>query len=351
MSALLEPTVLTPSVLVSMLAELGGLDALRHTFMDSGSYRNHPIGALGGRYLDSLQFENYSDATVTNRRQTIAWLTFDHPELQPAAVTHDLLREFLERHWRDAAPNTKTQHVSSLRCFFEWAYENDHIPENPAKKLRSPRKTETERRSHSQSVIKRLVVAQADRRDKTAILMLYWCALRRNELRQVQWRHIDLGRRVLTVFGKGGRVDEQNIPEPLALELERLSQDDDPLPDEYLLFPRKIGRRGGYPAYEIGIVWEDRLSPLSRSGIDKWFQRARTRAGLDEASDKVLMHELRHSAGTHAQESGHDLVATQHMLRHKSAATTERTYVHLDRKVYVARMQRGMPDPMSDVEE
>ena len=141
---------------------------------------------------------------------------------------------------------------------------------------------------------------------------------------------------------EGGRVDEQNIP-ALALELERLAQDHDPAPDEYLLFPQKIGRRGGYPTYETGVVWEDRLSPLSISGIDKWFQRARARAGLDAASDKVLMHELRHSAGTHAQESGHDLVATQHMLRHKSAATTERTYVHLDRKVYVAGCSAACP--------
>ena len=29
-----------------MLAELGGLDALRHQFMESGDYRQHPIGAL-----------------------------------------------------------------------------------------------------------------------------------------------------------------------------------------------------------------------------------------------------------------------------------------------------------------
>ena len=95
-----------------------------------------------------------------NRRQTIAWLTFDHRELHPAEIKLDLLREFLERHWRDAAPNTKTQHVSSLRCFFAWAYENDHIPENPAKRLRSPRKTETERRSHARSVVRQLVAAR-----------------------------------------------------------------------------------------------------------------------------------------------------------------------------------------------
>ena len=178
------------------------------------------------------------------------------------------------------------------------------------------------------------------RRDRVAILMLYWCALRRNELRLVQFRHIDLGRRVITVFGKGGRILEQHIPEPLALELERHIQDRDAEPDEYLLYPLKIGRVGGWPDWRYDIVWENRFAPLTSSGIDKWWQRCRTRAGLG----KVLMHELRHSAGTHMQEAGHDLLATQEFMRHRSAATTERDYIHIDRRAAVARVTRLMPD-------
>lgn len=342
---------LTPDVIAAMVADHGGIDAIRDRFVADQAYRNTPLGRLFGRYLDALRFEEYSPNTLNGREQALAWLAFDHPTLAPELVTYELLREFLEEHWRDAAPNTKTQHVSTLRCAFAWAYEHDHIPENPAKKLKSPRRVETERRSHSQAVIRKLVLAQDSRRDRVALLTLYWCALRRNELRVIQFRHIDLARRVLTIFGKGRRVDEVNISEPLALQLERYVQDNDPAPDEYLLYPYKLGRRGGWPLWSHEVVWEDRRSPLTKSGIDKWFQRCRTRAGLDEGEQKVLMHELRHTAGTHAQEAGHDLLATQHMLRHKSAATTERTYVHVDRLQYVARMQRSMPDPMVSEDE
>jgi site-specific recombinase XerD len=345
-----ETTDLTRNAFVEMLAELGGPDALRYQFMASGEYRAHPIGQLAGRYLDALTFEEYSQSTITNRTQTLSWLTFDHPTLEPADITYELLVEFLMTHWKDAAPNTKAQHVSSLKNFFEWAYEHDHIPSNPAKKLKPPRKPETERRSHSHDIIKRLVLAQPQRRDRVAILTMYWCALRRNELRQVQFRHIDLGRRVLTVFGKGGRVNEQNIPEPLALELERLILDRQADPDEFLLYPQKVGRRGGWPTYAQDIIWENRFAPLTQPGIDKWWQRCRARAGLGEGDSKVLMHELRHTAGTHAQEAGHDLLATQELLRHRSAATTERTYIHIDRRQAVARVQRQMTDPMADTE-
>lgn len=339
---------LTREALVTMLANLGGIDAVREDYVRNQEYRLTPIGRLFGRYLDSLTFDEYSDHTVDNREQTLAWFAFDHPALEPDQVTHDLLRAFLEEHWRDAARNTKASHVSTLRCAFAWLHDHDLIPQDPARKLKPPRRADTNRRSHSHAVIRKLVISQPQRRDRIAILTLYWCALRRNELRQVKFAHIDLGRRILTVFGKGSRVDEVNIPEPLALELERYVQDNDPDPDEYLLFPQKIGRTGGWPNWVYDVVWEDRRRPMTQSALDKWFQRCRQRAGLDEGDLKVLMHELRHTAGTHAQEAGHDLSATQEMLRHRSAETTKRTYVHLDRRREVARVQRLMRDPMAE---
>lgn len=342
-----ERPQLTRVELVAMLTDLGGIDALREQFVADKTYRETPIGALAGRYLDALSFDDYSPKTITNREQTLGWLAFDHPTAEPEAVTYDLLRAFLLRHWSDAATNTKSQHVSSLRNFFSWAYDHDLIPGNPARKLKSPRSHDTERRSHPLETIRKLVVAQPDRRDRVAILLMYWCALRRNELRVVQFRHVDLGRRCLTVFGKGNRIAEQNLPETMSLELERYIQDRDPEPEEFLLFPRKLGRRGHWPAWTEDVIWEDRLRPLSQPGIDKWFQRARDRAGLGGGESKLLMHELRHSAGTHAQEAGHDLLATQAFMRHASAATTERTYIHLDRQREVARVQRQMVDPMS----
>jgi site-specific recombinase XerD len=339
---------LTRKELVAMLAAHGGIDAIREDYMRDQQYRNTPCGELFGRYLDALEFDEYSEKTISNREQTYAWFCFDYPNLEPHDVTYDLLRGFLEQHWRGAARNTKEMHISALRNAFAWLHDHDLIPQDPARKLKSPRRTETNRRSHSQDVIKKLVLTQDQRRDRIAILMLYWCALRRNELRKVQFTHVDLLRRVLTVFGKGGRVDHINIPEPLALELERYVQDNDPAPEEFLLYPQKIGRTGGFPNWSYDLVWEDRRRPLTQSGIDKWFQRCRERAGLNEGDAKILMHELRHSAGTHAQEAGHDILATKEMLRHRSTATTEQTYLHLDRRREVARVQRLMIDPMAD---
>jgi integrase len=347
MSAPTATPDLTPAEIARMLAQAGGLEALRDQVLKDQSYREYPIGRAAGKYLDGLLFDNYSGMTVDHREQTLAWLAIEHPTLEPGDVTYDHLRAFLEKNWKDAKPNTRAAHVSALRTFFAWLADHDLIPSDPARKLKAPRQKDTERRAHSHDLIRKLVVGQDSQRDKCALLLMYWCALRRNELRLVQFRHIDLANRQLTVFGKGGRVLEQNIPEPVALELERHIQDRQAKPDEFLLHPQRLGRQGTYPLYAEIVLWEDKLRPFTTTAIDKWWQRCVRRAGLDH----FPMHELRHTAGTHFHQAGHDLVATQAFMRHQSAGTTERTYIHLDRTMEVARVQRLMRDPLAGDED
>lgn len=327
-------------------ADLAFAAKVRAEAVKNQAYRLTPVGALAGRYLDELRFEGYSPKTVSVREGVLWRVAVALAHLQPAEVTADDLKRVLADEWADAARNTKASATSSVRVFFAWAVENDHIVSSPAAKLKQPRNADTERRAHSQKVVRRLVVGQDSQRDRVAILLLYWCALRRSELRLVQFRHLDLANRTLVVFGKGNTVLEQSIPGPLALELERHIQDRQPTPDEFLLFPQKVGRYGSWPLYTQDVIWEDRMRPYTNDGIGAWWRRCVKKAGLPA----FPMHELRHTAGTHFHQEGHDLVATQHFLRHKNPATTARTYVHLDRVRAVADVQRRMADPLTEGE-
>lgn len=315
---------------------------LRENAVRDKTYQATPIGKLVKRYLDDLLFHGYSRKTV-DVREAVLWRIADAlAYLDPHEVTREDLGRVLAAGWAETARNTKASATSSVRVFFTWAHENDLIPTNPGLRLRQPRQADTERRSHPQETVRRLIVAQDSQRDRVAILFLYWCALRRSELRLIQFRHINLADRRLTVFGKGNTVLDQSIPEPLALPTERHILDRQPEPDEYLLYPQKVGRRGTWPLYTVDVVWENRLRPLGNDGIGAWWRRCVAKADLPP----FPMHELRHSAGTHFHEEGHDLVATQHFLRHKNPATTARTYVHLDRVRAVADVQRRMVDPL-----
>lgn len=317
---------------------------LRETAVKDKTYRRTPIGAVAGRYLDELAFNNYAENTILTREQVLAWLSLDFAHRQLDELTRDDLQDFLAEHWRDAAVNTRATNTSAVRTFFEWCHARDLIATDPARRIRGPRRKDTERHAHEAAVVRALVTAQPSLRDRVALLLLYWCALRRNELRLVQFRHVDLGNRLLTVFGKGGTVLEQNLPEPLALPLERYMMLRDPAPDEYLLHPQRVGRYGAWPAYTEDVIWEDRLRPMTVSAIAKWWERCVGRTDLVY----FPMHELRHTAGTHFHQEGHDLVATQHFMRHVSPATTAQTYVHLDRVRAVAEVQRRMIDPLAE---
>jgi len=272
-----------PAMILAAAAELR-MD--RH---QRATYRTTPIGHHAGRYLDELKFSNYSDKTYRNREDTLGLLALDYAHLQLDDVTTALLSDFLTEHWRDNAPNTRAQHVSSVKNFFRWAHDNDLIPNDPARRLRAPRAKDTDRRAHSEQTVRTLVVSQATLRDRVCILLLYWCALRRNELRLIQWRHVDLANRVLTVFGKGGTVLEQNLPEPLAIELERLILQRQPKPDHFVLYPQKLGRLGSWPFYLDDVIWEDPARPLTTSGIDKWWQRAVKRSGSPSSTARSPM--------------------------------------------------------------
>ena len=317
---------------------------LRETALRDKSYRQTPLGRLWGRYLDGLAFDNYAPKTVEIREFYLGNLALDYAHLRPEEITTDDLRDFLAR-WKDAAVNTRRQAVSSIRVGFEWLHANDYIPVDPAgRKIKTPRAKDEDsvRRAYDRATVRQLINSQPGRRDRLAIMLMYWCGLRRDELRQAQVRDVDFRDRILNVHGKGGTWLEQNLPEPVAGPLELYFREIAAQPGWYLLSPQKQIRRGRYPLYSYELVTTDPTNPYTKDGMTRWFQDCRKRAGLED----VIMHELRHTAGTHFHMEGHDLVATQHFLRHKNPATTARHYVHLDRVKAVSDVQRRMVDPM-----
>lgn len=238
----------------------------------------------------------------------------------------NLIRDFLRSHYSEVAGNTWNTRVATIKAFFKWALEEGRIDHNPAAMMRYRTVSESERQAHSPSRIERIVVAQTERRDRIAVQLLGRMALRRNELRQVQFKHVNPDTRELTVFGKGGTVRRVAIFADLYAQILRERLERQASPDEYLLYPVKLGKVGRGADARMGVIWEDRLAPLSRSGMDKWWARILDRAGVD----RFPMHELRHSAGTNFWRETRDLRLTQKLMRHKSIRTTADTYLHDD---------------------
>jgi integrase len=157
---------------------------------------------------------------------------------------------------------------------------------------------------------------------QVALRLLAQLGLRKEELRRVQFRHIDLAHGTITVFGKGGT--DLAVPlvwEDWRLDIERLILERQAQPDHFLLYPKNHVDR-----------------PMDASSVHRWWTRCTDNAGLA----RFPMHELRHTAITEFMRQSGNLKLAQMLARHKSIRTTADIYGHLELADLAAAL-RDMP--------
>ncbi|GAB3955744.1 hypothetical protein GCM10027614_65970 [Micromonospora vulcania] len=140
--------------------------------------------------------------------------------------------------------------------------------------------------------------------------LLYATGVRISEACGLDVGDVDHGRRVIRVFGKGGR--ERSVP--YGVPAQRAL-------DAWLRRgrPALAGARSGH-ALLLGARG-GRLNPTTARQIIGGYAKA---VGLPRTSP----HGLRHSAATHLLEGGADLRAVQELLGHSSLASTQ-IYTHV----------------------
>nr|WP_237747243.1 tyrosine recombinase XerC [Micromonospora lupini] len=147
-------------------------------------------------------------------------------------------------------------------------------------------------------------------RDRVLLELLYATGVRVSEACGLDVGDVDHGRRVIRVFGKGGRerAVPYGVPAQRAL-------------DDWLRRGRPLlaGARSG-DALLLGARG-GRLNPTTARQLVGGYAET---AGLPRTSP----HALRHSAATHLLEGGADLRAVQELLGHSSLASTQ-IYTHV----------------------
>lgn len=292
------------------------------------SYRSTPLGLEVARYYRWKKNEwGATASTLVDYEAILAKLALDHADLELAdlapPVGTERLREFIEARWGERTPRTRAKVISVLRDFFAWAVRERGLAANPATPIFRPRKRDVARGTFTPADVARLVSSQTRQRDRVALLLLFRLGLRKGELARLQFKHYD-GRR-LTIFGKAGKVRYLPVVDAeLRLQLERHILDRAPGPDEYLLYPEKIGPEfyGG----PLATIWEDRKRPLSSTAMHRWWVGCMKRAGLAHRP----MHEARHTAITDFLRRTGNLKLAQMLAGHADIGTTANVYAHLD---------------------
>ncbi|MDR2696334.1 MAG: site-specific tyrosine recombinase XerD [Deltaproteobacteria bacterium] len=215
---------------------------------------------------------------------------------------------------RGHAGRSLARHISSLRGFFAYAFEESLVRNNPTLFLERPKlpgllpEVLNEKEMND-------ILALPDMRDKLGVRdrcmleILYGAGLRVSELCTLRVLDLDAQRGVLRVFGKGAK--ERLVPlHGMAVSLLcDYARDWRPAlsPREDALFLNRSGKG------------------LSRVALWKIVRKYALRAGIRRA---ISPHTFRHSFATHLLEGGADLRSVQLLLGHADISATE-IYTHV----------------------
>jgi integrase/recombinase XerC len=215
---------------------------------------------------------------------------------------------------------TVARRAAAARAFLSWAQRTGRIPVDPSARLLAPRRHATLPTVLRAPEAAALLDSAADAaesghpiglRDRVALELLYATGARVGELVGLDVDDVDLERRTVRVFGKGGkeRVVPFGLPAARALETWLAAGR-----------PALVGTNSG-PALLLGQRGRRADQRQIRAAVH------RLAATVPDLQD-LGPHGLRHSAATHLLEGGADLRAVQELLGHATLATTQ-IYTHV----------------------
>ncbi|MFF0173696.1 tyrosine recombinase XerC [Micromonospora profundi] len=250
-----------------------------------------------------------------------------------AELDLSVLRSWLARQRTTGAARTSlARRAASARAFSAWAHRAGLLPFDVGAALASPRahrELPTVLRADQAAALveaparpappaaepssdsaETAAVEAVPLRDRVLLELLYATGVRISEACGLDVGDVDHGRRVIRVFGKGGRERSvpYGVPAQRALD-DWLRRGRPALVGGHSGDALLLGARGG------------RLNPTTARQVVGAYAEA---AGLPRTSP----HGLRHSAATHLLEGGADLRAVQELLGHSSLASTQ-IYTHV----------------------
>lgn len=227
------------------------------------------------------------------------------------AEAGDVKRKHVER-WmeRDGlSVHYRRARLSALRGFTEWCVLNGHMDRDPCTGIKLPRLPELLPRYLSTDEMEAVMAACSDTRTRLAALLMVQELLRRGEVGRLQIGDIDLGKRTLSIRGKGGRG-----------KITRR----EPISDETFAALRVYLAETRQHAGPLFRSRRDVSKPVSGKQLGEDVTGAMKVAGVKQyAFDGRSPHALRHTGAQDLADAGVEMRIVQKALGHKSIRSTE----------------------------
>jgi integrase/recombinase XerC len=237
----------------------------------------------------------------------------------PGEASSVILRRFAAGlHAAGYAASSVARKLASTRSFYAFGQREGWVPANPAKPLRSPKRSRKLPKFLTGEEIGRLLAAPQPARagglrDRAILELMYSSGVRVQELANLNDADLDLRGGTIRVRGKGrrermgivGSHAQRAVQAWLASRPRRAIASSRTAPQP--LFTNKFGGR------------------LSVRGVARLLEKHLAVAGL---ARRASPHTLRHSFATHLLDAGADIRSVQELLGHKSLVTTQ-IYTHV----------------------
>lgn len=242
-------------------------------------------------HLKDLEDLNHRPSTIEARRKHLsrfcAWIHCNDIE----HIDHDLIMRYLDRH--KVSANYRASEINHLKKFFAWAYDEGHIKENPAARLKRPIRRRGLPRPIGTIDLKRALEA-SEGEMRAWLFLAAFAGLRACEIAQLSGEDIDRERKLLIIReqkgGSSGSVPMNQALEPIL----------EAYPKTGWLFKKKCGNH-------IEAAYVSKRANLFLHDLD-----------IDDT-----FHSLRHWFGTNCYRNSKDLRATQEAMRHTSPESTQ----------------------------
>ena len=271
-----------------------------------------------------IDARSWSPATAVKYRQTLAAMA---GQLAGSDVGHDLavldgpagahqMAEAFAAAFATSAPATLARHRSTLRSAVSWWQECGWIRTDPMAGWATPRVVVDDTRALSRAQVAALFALAAPIREKTLWRMLYESAARAGEILNLDVADLDTAGRRARVVGKGGATEWVFWQTGTARLLPRLLAGRATGP---VFLANRSPTRAVAATDTCPVTGRARLSYRRAAEL---FATATTSLANPDGGGWTL-HQLRHSALTHAAEDGTNTPMLLARSRHASVRSLE----------------------------
>nr|WP_268876909.1 site-specific tyrosine recombinase XerD [Facilibium subflavum] len=266
---------------------------------------------------DVWLIDGLSQNTVDAYKTDLSHLCVFVQEKSLLSLSESQLQAFIAKRLdKGYSVRSNARMISTLRKFFQWAYQSQRMTKDPTQKLNFPKLAKALPKVINEDEVEKLLSApdlttDIGVRDKAMLEILYATGLRVSELTGLDIEDVNLRQGVVRVMGKGSK--ERLVPMG-EYALEYLQQYIDNVRSAWLL-GSKVSKLF-VSHHKKGITrqtfWHRIKAYVLSVGIDK----------------PISPHTLRHAFATHLLNHGADLRSVQMLLGHSSVSTTT-IYTHI----------------------